>query len=80
MSLVAKPDIIEKVWAQLNLVLEPLAHGYSFNFISRGELMLYLYSVGVQMQVYIKYPIHRGMRDPELLRPSSDGLFLTLTD
>ena len=47
MSLVAEPDVIEKAWAQLNLVLEPLAHGHPFNFISKGELMLYLYSIGV---------------------------------
>ena len=45
MSFVAEPDVIEKVWAQLNFVLEPLAHGYPF--IPRGELMLYLYSLGV---------------------------------
>ena len=45
MSLVAEPDVIEKVWTQLNLVLELLAHGYPFNLISRSELMLYLYSM-----------------------------------
>ena len=33
------------------------------------------------MQVYIKYPLYRGTRDPKLLRPSSDGFFgLQLTE
>ena len=55
-GLVAEPYAIKKVRVQFILVVEPLIHDPPFTFVTRSELMLYLYFVGVQAQIYIKCP------------------------